>query len=149
MVRLGVMIEVNDEVLQQINKSFVIPPQPELLRELNALAEQDEPQLPEVAAVIAKDLAISAGLKPSRRTPLDGLAFLISAMTAGKPSAMECAITFVKPRGSNSLSEERALICFSKSANDTEAERSATSSNFLSKIRFKIVGISDITLLFL
>ena len=78
MVRLGVMIEVNDEVLQQINKSFVIPPQPELLRELNALAEQDEPQLPEVAAVIAKDLAISAAILKIINSPAFGLARSVS-----------------------------------------------------------------------
>jgi len=72
------MIEVNDSVLQQINKSFVIPPQPALLKELKGLAEQQEPHLSDVAELIAKDLAISAAILKTINSPAFGLARSVS-----------------------------------------------------------------------
>jgi len=72
------MIEVNDSVLQQINKSFVIPPQPELLADLKTLSEQEEPLLSDVADVIAKDVAISAAILKTINSPAYGLARTVS-----------------------------------------------------------------------
>lgn len=72
------MIEVNDDVLQQINKSFVIPPQPQLLADLKELAEQEEPLLADVAEVIAKDVAISAAILKTINSPAFGLARTVS-----------------------------------------------------------------------
>ena len=72
------MIEVNQDVLQQINKSFVIPPHPELLADLKALSEQEEPLLADVADVIAKDVAISAAILKTINSPAFGLARTVS-----------------------------------------------------------------------
>ena len=72
------MIEVNQDVLQQINKSFVIPPHPELLADLKALSEQEEPLLADVAEVIAKDVAISAAILKTINSPAFGLARTVS-----------------------------------------------------------------------
>jgi hypothetical protein len=44
-------------------------------------------------------MAISLGLKFSRMTPLDGLAFLISAMTAALFFESCVSIAFTKPLG--------------------------------------------------
>jgi len=72
------MIEVNDDVLAQINKSFVIPPQPKLLNDLKVLSEQEEPLLTDVADVIAKDVAISAAILKTINSPAFGLARSVS-----------------------------------------------------------------------
>lgn len=72
------MIEVNESVLQQINKSFVIPPRPELLAELKELADQDEPLLADVATIIAKDVAISSAILKTINSPAFGLSRTVS-----------------------------------------------------------------------
>ena len=72
------MIEVNDSVLKQINDSFVIPPRPQLLADIKALSEQDEPLLADVADVISKDVAISAAILKVINSPLFGLSRTVS-----------------------------------------------------------------------
>ena len=51
---------------------------------------------------------MSAGAKRSRMTPLLGLAFLISAITAGSPAAILACSAAAKPRGSG-MALQRAI----------------------------------------
>lgn len=72
------MIEVNDQVLAEVNKSFVIPPQPQLLVELQALLEQEEPYLTDAADIIAKDVAIASAILKIINSPAYGLSRTVS-----------------------------------------------------------------------
>lgn len=72
------MIEVNDQVLAEVNKSFVIPPQPQLLVELQALLEQEEPYLSDAADIIAKDVAIASAILKIINSPAYGLSRTVS-----------------------------------------------------------------------
>lgn len=72
------MIEVNDEVVQQINKSFVIPPKPQLLVDIQELQRQVDPSIMDAADIIAKDVAISAAILKAINSPAFGLARTIS-----------------------------------------------------------------------
>src|SRR5690606_28283436 len=72
---------------------------------------------------------MSAGRKSGRITPLDGLAFLTSAITAGSPLAMAACNALAKPR----TGEASATRAFS-STNGTRALRSATSCNLRARM---------------
>src|SRR5690606_19543158 len=72
---------------------------------------------------------MSAGWKSARITPLDGLAFLISAITAGSPLAMAACRALAKPR-TGGAPATRAF----NSANGMRALRSATSCDLRARM---------------
>lgn len=72
------MIDVNADVLEQINRSFVIPPRPEILSELKQIMSQADPDLAEVGDCISKDVAISAAILKLINSPAFGLARTVS-----------------------------------------------------------------------
>jgi HD-like signal output (HDOD) protein len=72
------VIEVNSQVLDQINKSFVIPPRPQLIVDLQELQKQAEPSIMDAAEIISKDVAISAAILKTINSPAFGLARTIS-----------------------------------------------------------------------
>lgn len=74
----NVMIEVNEEVLANINRSFVIPPRPHILAELKDIMEQDDPVLVDISDVISKDVAISAAILKLINSPAFGLSRTVS-----------------------------------------------------------------------
>ena len=72
------MIEVNEEALKVINRSFVIPPRPEILAELKAVMDGDDPSLMDISDIISKDIAISAAILKLINSPVFGLARTVS-----------------------------------------------------------------------
>jgi HD-like signal output (HDOD) protein len=72
------MIKVNDEILSNINKTFVIPPRPELLAELKDIMSGNDPLLMDIGDVIAKDVSLSAAILKLVNSPAYGLARTVS-----------------------------------------------------------------------
>ena len=72
------MIEVNDEALKAINRSFVIPPRPEILTQLKDVMSGDDPSLMDISDIISKDMAISAAILKLINSPVFGLARTVS-----------------------------------------------------------------------
>lgn len=72
------MFDINDDVLADINKTFYIPPRPEILVELQEVMEVEEPVLADVGDVIAKDVAISGAILKLINSPGFGLARTVS-----------------------------------------------------------------------
>ncbi|MCG7533600.1 HDOD domain-containing protein [Pseudoalteromonas sp. OOF1S-7] len=56
------MIEIDNAVLKDMNHGFCLPAKPELLQSLHQLLQQPEPELGEIAALIATDVATSAAV---------------------------------------------------------------------------------------
>lgn len=71
-------ITLDDQYVSQITKLFVIPPRPELLTELYALMQQEEPSLVEMGNIIAKDISISAAVLKLINSPIFGIARTVS-----------------------------------------------------------------------
>ena len=72
------MIIVSDEILSNINKTFVIPPRPELLAELKGIMSGEDPSLMDMGDVIAKDVGLSAAILKLINSPAYGLARTVS-----------------------------------------------------------------------
>ena len=56
------MFVVNEQVLSDVNKNFIIPPKPQILDDLDRLAHQNEPSLMAAADIVAKDVAIASAI---------------------------------------------------------------------------------------
>lgn len=56
------MIEIDNAVLKDMNHGFCLPAKPELLQSLHQVLQQPEPELGEIAALIATDVATSAAV---------------------------------------------------------------------------------------
>ena len=67
------MFVVNEQVLSDVNKNFIIPPKPQILDDLDRLAHQNEPSLMAAADIVAKDLAISSAILKIVNSPAYGL----------------------------------------------------------------------------
>jgi hypothetical protein len=80
---------------------------------------------------------MSAGRKSSRSTPLLGLAFFTSAITAASPAATLPVSTSAKPRVAGACSTRPA-----RSRNGNRSARAVISSTLRSRIFFRISGVS-------
>ncbi|MGE6447763.1 HDOD domain-containing protein [Pseudoalteromonas tetraodonis] len=67
------MFVVNEQVLSDVNKNFIIPPKPQILDDLDRLARQNEPSLMAAADIVAKDVAISSAILKIVNSPAYGL----------------------------------------------------------------------------
>jgi HD-like signal output (HDOD) protein len=67
------VIDINEEVLKSVNSSFIIPPQPEVLAELQSLAKQESPELSQVAETVSKDVGVSSTVLKVINSPAYGL----------------------------------------------------------------------------
>tara|TARA_B100001063_G_scaffold197189_1_gene189362 strand:+ start:1050 stop:1895 length:846 start_codon:yes stop_codon:yes gene_type:complete len=67
------MFVVNEQVLSDVNKNFIIPPKPQILDDLDRLAHQNEPSLMAAADIGAKDVAISSAILKIVNSPAYGL----------------------------------------------------------------------------
>ncbi|KZN54613.1 hypothetical protein N474_02480 [Pseudoalteromonas luteoviolacea CPMOR-2] len=56
------MIEIDNIVLNDVEKGFSLPPKPELLTQLHELLQSSEPELGQIADLIATDVATSAAV---------------------------------------------------------------------------------------
>ena len=72
------MIVVNEQVLSDVNKNFIIPPKPQILNELEILASAQEPSLSDAAEIIAKDVAIASAILKIVNSPAYGLVRSVS-----------------------------------------------------------------------
>ena len=72
------MFVVNEQVLSDVNKNFIIPPKPQILDDLDRLAHQNEPSLMAAADIVAKDVAISSAILKIVNSPAYGLVRSVS-----------------------------------------------------------------------
>jgi len=72
------MIVVNEQVLSDVNKNFIIPPKPQILNDLELLAPAQEPSLSDAAEIIAKDVAIASAILKIVNSPAYGLVRSVS-----------------------------------------------------------------------
>ena len=72
------MFVVNEQVLSDVNKNFIIPPKPQILDDLDRLARQNEPSLMAAADIVAKDVAISSAILKIVNSPAYGLVRSVS-----------------------------------------------------------------------
>ncbi|MFC3033474.1 HDOD domain-containing protein [Pseudoalteromonas fenneropenaei] len=68
------MIEIDDTVLDDLRSGFSLPPQPEILRQLQKELSQPEPELFKVAQIISADIATSAAVLKVINSPAYGMA---------------------------------------------------------------------------
>ncbi|REL28100.1 HDOD domain-containing protein [Thalassotalea euphylliae] len=68
------MLQVDESVLKDIGRGFSVPAQPSLLLELQDKVKQGEPNLDEIAELIAQDISVSAKVLKTINSPLYGLA---------------------------------------------------------------------------
>ncbi|MEI8606708.1 MULTISPECIES: HDOD domain-containing protein [Pseudoalteromonas] len=67
------MIEINEQILKDINRNFIIPPKPEILTELQNLIATGDAPIADAAKVVVKDLAISSAILKIINSPAYGL----------------------------------------------------------------------------
>lgn len=67
------MIDLDDNKLEQIMSGFNIPPKPEVLNQIQAITQSDEPKLAELAEVISKDIGLSSAILKTINSPYFGL----------------------------------------------------------------------------
>lgn len=72
------MIEVNQDVLKEINKHFIIPPQPEILAQLQTITQDPEAPLSDAAELVALDVGIASAILQVINSPAYGLARTVS-----------------------------------------------------------------------
>ncbi len=72
------MIAVNEQVLSDVNKNFIIPPKPQILNDLELLASAQEFSLSDAAEIIAKDVAITSAILKIVNSPAYGLVRSVS-----------------------------------------------------------------------
>jgi len=72
------MLLVDDKVLEDIGRGFSIPAQPKLLKQLQHLIAQDEPELNLIAKTISQDVAVSAAVIKTINSPIYGLSRTVS-----------------------------------------------------------------------
>lgn len=68
------MLQIDESVLKDIGSGFSVPAQPSLLLELQEKVKQSEPNLDEIAELIAQDISVSAKVLKTINSPLYGLA---------------------------------------------------------------------------
>ena len=68
------MFEINNTVLEDIKRSFIIPPHPAILFELEQELNKPEPDVGEIANTVAQDIGIAASVLKVINSPAFGLA---------------------------------------------------------------------------
>lgn len=79
------MFEVDEKVLENVRRSFVVPSRPEILLELNSYLKTPEPSIDYVAEMVAKDIGVAAGVLKLVNSAAFGLSRSVSDI---KHSAM-------------------------------------------------------------
>lgn len=72
------MLNVDQSVLEDIGRGFSVPAQPTLLLQLQEKIKESEPNLDEIAALVAQDVGISAKILKTVNSPMYGLARSVS-----------------------------------------------------------------------
>lgn len=72
------MLHVDDRVIEDIERGFSIPAQPKLLKKIQDLIAQEEPELNLIARTISKDVAVSATVLKTINSPVYGLSRTVS-----------------------------------------------------------------------
>ncbi|MEJ6473298.1 HDOD domain-containing protein [Pseudoalteromonas piscicida] len=67
------MIDLDDKVLSDVKHGFSLPPKPALISELQAALSMEQPDLNDVATIIAHDVGASAAVLKVINSPLYGL----------------------------------------------------------------------------
>lgn len=72
------MLHVDSKVIEDIERGFSIPAQPKLLKKLQDLVAQEEPELNLIARTISQDVAVSAMVLKTINSPVYGLSRTVS-----------------------------------------------------------------------
>lgn len=72
------MIEINEKVVNDVMRGFHIPAQPDILNRVQRLLEDDEPDLQQMAAIVASDIGISTSILKTINSPFYGMNRTIS-----------------------------------------------------------------------
>lgn len=72
------MLHVDQKVIEDIERGFSIPAQPKLLKKLQNLIAQEEPELNLIAKTISQDVAISSTVLKTINSPVYGLSRTVS-----------------------------------------------------------------------
>lgn len=72
------MLHINNKVIEDIERGFSIPDQPKLLKKLQELISQEEPELNIIARTISQDVAVSATILKTINSPVYGLSRTVS-----------------------------------------------------------------------
>jgi len=72
------MLHVDNKVIEDIKRGFSIPAQPKLLKKLQDLIAQDDPELNLIAHTISQDVAVSATILKTINSPVYGLSRTVS-----------------------------------------------------------------------
>ncbi|WP_076418453.1 HDOD domain-containing protein [Colwellia sp. UCD-KL20] len=72
------MLHIDQKVIEDIERGFSIPAQPKLLKKLQGLIAQEEPELNLIARTIAQDAAVSSTILKTINSPVYGLSRTIS-----------------------------------------------------------------------
>lgn len=72
------MLHVDEKVIEDIERGFSIPAQPKLLKKLQTLIAEDEPELNLIAKTISQDVAISSTVLKTINSPVYGLSRTVS-----------------------------------------------------------------------
>lgn len=72
------MLYVDDRVIEDIERGFSIPVQPKLLKKIQDLIAQEEPELNLIAHTISQDVAVSAAVLKTINSPVYGLSRTVS-----------------------------------------------------------------------
>ena len=96
------MIDINDSVLNDIRKSFIIPVKPKILDEIQAITQSPEPDLTELAQLVSQDVGISSAILKVINSPFYGMNRTISdirqAVFILGINAVEALVTSLKLR---------------------------------------------------
>ncbi len=72
------MLQVDEKIIKDLGRGFKVPAQPKLIIELQHLIEMPEPNLDDIADVIASDVSASAAILKTINSPFYGLSRSIS-----------------------------------------------------------------------
>jgi len=72
------MLHIDNKVIDDIERGFSIPAQPKLLKKLQDLISQEEPELNLIARTISQDVAVSATILKTINSPVYGLSRTVS-----------------------------------------------------------------------
>jgi HD-like signal output (HDOD) protein len=72
------MLHVDQKIIEDIERGFSIPAQPKLLKELQTLIAQEEPELNLIGKLISQDVATSSTVLKTINSPVYGLSRTVS-----------------------------------------------------------------------
>ncbi|NOU49692.1 HDOD domain-containing protein [Pseudoalteromonas sp. JBTF-M23] len=133
------MINIDDKIIKDIKRGFNLPPKPELLERLQSELQQPEPELNQIAQLIATDLSTSAAVLKVINSPTYGMSRTITDI---KQAVMFLGLDSVTQLVTGCLLQqafEQTKCCISLERFwDTSSEIAAISTLIGKKVKSKV-----------